>query len=464
MTIWTPDLSGRNGPRYRAIADALAEDVRGGRLTVGTRLPTHRDLAWRLKMTIGTVSRAYAEAERRGLITGEVGRGTYVRRRTTIAPVMPGDVLEESRDPDFIDLSINRPSAPGEGAAIAAALQGLASEPDLATLLDYHAPAGHHEDRIAGAAFLNLCGLAATPEQVVVTAGGQHAMACVIGALTQPGDTLAAEVLTYPGLRAVARLLRLRLVAIAMDEQGLVPDALDAACRAASVRALYTMPTLHNPTTVTMPVARRRALAEVAQRHGVALIEDDVYGFLLDGPLPPLVHYAPQHGIYITSTSKSLVPALRVGYVHAPLAEIEPIAAAVRATVYSAPPLMARIVARWLADGTVTRLAAEKRREMRIRNRRAREMLAGLEISGDPAAAHLWLTLTEPWRADDFAAAARRCGVGIIPAAAFAVTRQPPNAVRICLGAQTTAEQVERGITRLSTLLATLPERYLSVV
>ena len=96
MTNWTPDLSGRNGPRYRAIADALAEDVRGGRLAAGTRLPTHRDLAWRLKMTIGTVSRAYAEAERRGLVAGEVGRGTYVRRLAGIAPIMPGDTPGES--------------------------------------------------------------------------------------------------------------------------------------------------------------------------------------------------------------------------------------------------------------------------------------------------------------------------------------------------------------------------------
>jgi len=464
MTNWTPDLSGRNGPRYRAIADALAEDVRGGRLAAGTRLPTHRDLAWRLKMTIGTVSRAYAEAERRGLVAGEVGRGTYVRRLAGIAPIMPGDTPGESPHPDFIDLGTNRPSAPGEDAAMAAALQGLAAEPDLAGLLDYQAPAGRREDRLAGAALLKLCGLAATPEQVVVTAGGQHAMACVIGALTQPGDTLAAEALTYPGLRALASLLRLRLVAIAMDEQGLVPDALDAACHAGSVRALYTMPTLHNPTTATMPMARREAVAEVARRHRVTLIEDDVYGFLLDEPLLPLAHYAPQHAIYITSTSKSLVPALRIGYVHAPQAEIEPIAAAVRATVYSAPPLMARIVARWVADGTAERLAAEKRRETRLRNRRAREILTGFDITGDPAASHLWLTLPEPWRADDFAAAARRCGVGIVPAAAFAVTRQPPNAVRICLGAQATAEQVERGIARLATLAATSPERYLSVV
>jgi DNA-binding transcriptional MocR family regulator len=180
--------------------------------------------------------------------------------------------------------------------------------------------------------------------------------------------------------------------------------------------------------------------------------------------LPPLAHYAPQHGIFITSTSKSLIPALRIGYVHAPQAKIEPIAAAVRATIYSAPPLMARIVARWVADGTAERLAAEKRSETRTRNRRAREILSGVEVTGDPAAAHLWLTLPEPWRADDFAAAARRCGVGIVPAAAFAVTRQPPNAVRICLGAQTTAERVERGIARLAALLATPPDRYLSVV
>jgi DNA-binding transcriptional MocR family regulator len=224
------------------------------------------------------------------------------------------------------------------------------------------------------------------------------------------------------------------------------------------------MPTLHNPTTATMPVVRRQALAEVAQRYGVTLIEDDVYGFLLDEPLPPLAHFAPQHGIYVTSTSKSLIPALRVGYVHAPQAKIEPIAAAVRATIYSAPPLMARIVARWVVDGTAERLVTQKRTETRARNRRAREILSGVEVSGDPAAAHLWLTLPEPWRADDFAAAARQCGVGIIPAAAFAVTRQPPNAVRICLGAQTTAERVERGIARLAGLLATSSERYLSVV
>jgi DNA-binding transcriptional MocR family regulator len=464
MTNWLPDLTGHKGPRYRAIAEALAEDVGEGRLAAGTRLPTHRDLAWKLRVTIGTVSRAYAEAERRGLIIGEVGRGTYVRQPGGAAAMMPGDILGETRDPDLIDLTINRPVAAGEGVAMAAALERLATEPDLGSLLDYHAPAGRSEDRVAGAAFLKSFGLAASPEQVVTTAGGQHAMACVIGALTRPGDTLAVEALTYPGLRALASLLHLRLAPIAIDDEGLIPEAFDAACRAAPVRALYTMPTLHNPTTATVPVARREALAEMARRHDVTLIEDDVYGFLLDAPPPPLAHYAPERSFYITSTSKSLMPALRVGYVHAPKAKVDPIAAAVRATLYSAPPLMARIVARWIADGTAARLAEEKRAETRRRNSTARRVLAGAGFTGGPAAPHLWLTLPEPWRADDFVAAARRRGVGVIPAAAFAVVRQPPEAVRICLGAQTTAERVEQALVRLAELLASAPERYLSVV
>jgi DNA-binding transcriptional MocR family regulator len=462
MTNWLPDLATRRGPRYRAIADALADDIRSGALPAGTRLPTHRDLAWRLKVTVGTVSRAYAEAARRGLLAGEVGRGTFVRA----AAGTPVAFHPEPQDTgDFVDLGVHRPHGASEAALLAAALRELAADPALDALMEYQPHAGHVAERAAGARWIaRSAALTAKPEQVVVTASGQHAMAAVLAALCEPGDVLAVEALTYPGIRAAASLLHLKTVPVALDEEGALPDAFAALCRTGRVRALYTLPTLHNPTTATMPVERRRSLAEVAERHAVMLIEDDVYGFLAERPLPPLASFAPEHAFYLTSTSKSFLPALRVGYVHCPPALIERVAAAVRATTYTAPPLMARLASRWIEDGTADRLAREKRDEMARRQALAQRLLARWRYRSAPGAAHLWLSLPEPWEGEAFAAAARRRGVGVTPAAAFAVGRHVPRAVRVCIGTPPTADLLERGLTRLAALLAAAPEPYLSVV
>jgi DNA-binding transcriptional MocR family regulator len=462
MTSWMPDLTDHRGPRYRAIAEALADDVRRGTLAAGARLPTHRDLAWRLKVTVGTVSRAYAEAERRGLIAGEVGRGTFVRRPAAPPPlrfhaVAPGG--------DFIDLSVHRPRAAAEASLLAEALTELAGDEDLAALMEYQPHAGRPAERAAGARWIERSGgLAASPDQVVVTTSGQHAMAAVLAALTEPGDTLAVEALTYPGIRAAARLFHLKIVPLALDEHGLVPGALAAACRNGRVRAAYVLPTLHNPTTAILPLDRRRALVEEAMRHDVMLIEDDVYGFLLETPLPSLASLAPEQVFYLTSTSKAFMPALRVGYVHCPAAFVERVADAMRATTYTAPPLMARIASRWIENGTAERLVADKRAEAVLRQAQVRRLLTRQTYRTHPAAAHLWLSLPEPWRAEDFAAAARRRGVGITPAAAFAAGRQIPNAVRLCIGAPASLAELERGLQRLAELLSAAPEPYRSVV
>ena len=462
MTSWLPDLGVHRGPRYRAIAEALAEDVRRGALPAGARLPTHRDLAWRLKVTVGTVSRAYAEAERRGLISGEVGRGTFVRAAAAPAPLR---LHAAALDEDFVDLGVQRPRAGSEAALLAEALAQLAGAPELAQLMEYQPHAGRPAEREAGALWIERSsGLAAAPGQVVVTASGQHAMAAILAAVAEPGDSLAVEALTYPGIRAVAGLFHLKTVPIALDEQGLVPEALAAACRAGRVRALYTLPTLHNPTTAILPLERRRALAELAMRHDLLLIEDDVYGFLRERPLPPLASLAPDHAFYVTSTSKSFVPGLRIGYARCPPALVERVSAALRALTYTAPPLMARIASRWIEDGSADRLVAEKRAETARRQALACRLLARWRYRSEPGAAHLWLSLPEPWHGEEFAAAAERSGVGVTPAAAFAVGRQVPNAVRLCIGTPPTLAALERGLTRLEALLAAAPARYLSVV
>jgi DNA-binding transcriptional MocR family regulator len=458
MTNWLPDLSRFSGPRYRAIAEALAADIRDGSLVPGTRLPTHRDLAWRLHVTVGTVSRAYAEAERRGLIGGEVGRGTFVRE--AVSARILSFVRPEPERADFIDLSFNYPIVGDEAPALAKVLGRLAGSNDLATLLQYAPSAGRLPDRKAGAAWIARSGLETSAERVVLTNGGQHALATVLSALTRAGDSVATEWLTYPGMRALANLLDLRLVGLAMDSDGLLPDSFEAACRSGALKALYTMPTLHNPTTAIMPEDRRRAIADIARRHGVAIVEDDVYGFLLDAPPLPIANLVPELGFFIGSTSKSMAPGLRVGYVHAPPAWIDRLAAAMRATTYMATPLMAEIASLWINDGVADALVAAKRRAAQTRRHIVETALAGARFRSHPAAFHLLLSLPDNWQADEFAAAARRRGVGLTQAASFAVGRgTAPNAVRLCFGTPAGDQVLERGLRIVAELLAEAPQQ-----
>ncbi|HUN48008.1 MAG TPA: PLP-dependent aminotransferase family protein [Stellaceae bacterium] len=462
MTTWQPDLGSQRRPLYRAIADALASDIRAGRLPVGTRLPTHRDLAWDLKVTVGTVTRAYAEAERRGLISGEVGRGTYVRPAGAAATITP---MAEPPSPDFVDLSVNRPQTTGEAALLAKGLREIVGGDSLETLLQYQPHAGRRVDRAAGARWIARGGVETDEDHVLVTQSGQNAVASVLSAVTQPGDTVACESLTYPGVRSAASLLNLRLAPVAMDAEGLIPDAFAALCRSGAVKALYTLPTLHNPTATVLSDERRQAVAETARAYGVAIIEDDVYGFLLDKAPPPFARLLPELGFYITSTSKSLAPGIRIGYVHAPDSAIERVAAALRATVYMATPLMAALATRCIEDGTAERIVAAKRAETAERQKLTREILGDTRLTGNPAAPHLLLWMPEGWRADTFESAARRQGVGVTPATAFWLGRNaPPNAVRICLGTPPKRADLARALQRIAGLLAREPQSYLSVI
>lgn len=470
MTIWLPNLEQQRGPRYLAIAEAIARDIRAGRLKTGERLPTHRDLAYRIGVTVGTVTRAYAEAERRGLIAGEVGRGTFVREARDRAA---GDPLRESfplqetsvaEDGGPIDLSVNHPVRHADDALLGEALRALADEKGASALLDYQVNRGILRHRAAGAKLIRHNGLEVPPDRVIVTCGAQHAMAVAFTALTRPGDVVLTESLTYPGMKLIAGMLQLRLHGVAMDEHGLKPDALEAACRSLQPKALYCLPTLQNPTAVTMPEARRREIAAICEAHGVAIVEDDIYGFLDEAAPRPLSHYAPALGHYVLSASKCLAPGLRAGFLAVPPGDNAAFAAAVRTTVWMAPPLAVEIAARWIEDGTGERLWTRLRQEAIARQRLVQERLQGFDYKTAPHSLHGWLTLPEPWRASQFAAEARERGVLVTPAEAFVVARPAPQAVRICTGTVQTREQLLRGLDTLLTLLRSTPEEHLSVM
>jgi DNA-binding transcriptional MocR family regulator len=459
--MWVPDIQGRPGPLYLLIADALAEDARSGRLRPGSRLPTHRELAERLGVTVGTVTRGYAEAARRGLLSGEVGRGTFLRGpQPELAPA------PSSSSPGLVDLSLNLPPPLDESQAglLSRTLEALARQ-DVSALLDYATEGAAAAHREAGAAWMRLAGLDADPGRVLVSSGSQHALTVVLSALLRPGDLVLTEALTYPGVKGVARVLNLRLQGVPMDAHGLDPDALEAACRSHAPRALYVIPTIHNPTTVSLGEPRRREIVRVARAHGLTIIEDDVHRLLAEQAPAPLAALFPEGVCYLLGTSKTLAPGLRVGFVHAPEPLTARIAAGIRATTWMAAPLMVEIAARWLRDGTGLRLLKQRRDEARARQRLAAEALSGLRLDAHPTAHHAWLHLPEPWRAESFAAEARRHGVGVTPAQLFQVGRAAaPHAVRLGLGAPRTREELSRGLERLLAALRAPVEAGLMLV
>lgn len=462
MTIWIPEIVENSGPIYLAIADALANDVARGRLEARTRLPTHRDLAYRLGVTVGTITRAYAEAERRGLVYGEVGRGTFVRGQVTgdATHFIPGVEPPSDR----IDLTLNFAFGAQRDQAIARTMAEFSRRPDLSRYLGYLPHRGMLEHRSAAAQWLGRLGLETTAEQIIVTAGGQHGMMTVFSALCRPGDVVLCEQLTYAGMKALANHLELRLHGVAIDEHGLVPAAFDAAIRATHGRIAYVQPTMQNPTGRLMPEERRREIAAVARQHGVVIVEDDVYGPLTSRRMPQIASIAPETTIYLTSTSKCMAPGLRIGYLAAPLPLIERLGLPVRATVWMAPPIEAEIARQWMSDGTVDRIVEELRIESIERQSMASNIL-GINASGYDGCFLIWLPLPRGWRVSEFVAECGRQGVDISGADSFAVEPLPiPDAVRLCVGAPPTRAVLEKGLHVVRSVLQSAPGRNLSVV
>lgn len=454
--MWTPTLTGRTGPRYLAIADALGDDIATGRLGVGERLPTHRDLADALGVTVGTISRAYGAAIERGLITGEVGRGTFVRGHER----QPGATRLEFRDPSdpsyrsVIDLGLNFLRVPAHDHRIAETLATLSREPALASLFDEYKPqAGLLRHREAGTRWVARSGQTTTPDRVLVCAGAQHALTVAVLGLSRGGDTILTDDVTYPTMITLARVLGRTLRGVAMDDEGLIPEALDAACRAHHPRLLYCMPTVQNPTARVMSIARRERIAEIAGRHRVAVIEDDIYGFLAATRHPALSSYIPELGHLVCACTKPVAPGLRVGFLAVPPGESGRFLEPLWATTVMASPLMAEIAARWIADGTAETMADARRDEARIRQQLARRILHGVELGGDPGAFHLWIPLPGHSSSAAFVAAAQQRGVAVIPGEAFAIDELRPTAVRVSLGPARDHDELSRGLHVIADLL-----------
>lgn len=453
------DLYVPASPKYLALADAVERGVAEGALAPGEALPTQRCLAEALGVTVGTITRAYAETARRGLTVGVTGRGTFVVSARPDVDIPTGDALSVPGEPDLPGDATGR-AGPGRGVhnlgfiapfenlnpSLGEALARLAgtadgvSPRDLRELQRYQRPGGLDRHRAAGARWARRYGAAVAPHELLICAGSQHALLTLLTSLCKPGDRIAAETLSYPLLRQLARRLRLQVIPVRADESGMLPDALEAACRNGGVAAVYLMPTCRNPTTGTIPAARRRELVEVCRRHDALIIEDDVFALSLL-PLngrpdaPPFAALAPERACLIAATSEILGGGLRVAYLCPPQRHMEELEQTIAHTISMVPPLMAELAALWIEDGTADRVLAAKRAEAAARNRLARSALDGFGLETRDTGFFGWLRLPRPWTGAAFADAARRRGVLVAGGEHFLMGHTvPEHGARLALG------------------------------
>ena len=437
---WVPELENGRGPLYRRIAAALARDIHDGKLSAGERLPTHRSLAEALGITSNTVTKAYAEAERNGLVVSRAGRGSYVKG-------FPEQMADAGAHKGLaIDFATNSVSGEHFNPVFNRLLGALSRRESLHGLLDHHPHPGLEHHRAAGARWIGRRGIEAQSNRVVVCNGAQHGLLAGLMAVTRPRDIVLTEKLTYVGVRYIADILQVDLRGIETDDQGLIPEDVEAACQKEKVAAILVNPTNQNPTNAFMSLARRQELIEIARKAGALLVEDDIFGHVTNHDVPPIAALAPDRCIYVCGLSKSIATGLRVGYVLPPPALVSRVVDSLDTMHWSSPVLMGELATLLIEGEQADEIIAWHQSKALERNRMAR-----LALKLDPERAmpsyHLWVPLPEPWRPAEFVAELKDHGVMAVPAEQFAVSRGPvPDAVRLAFGSIKTNEKLQDGL------------------
>ncbi|WP_085102408.1 PLP-dependent aminotransferase family protein [Desulfovibrio gilichinskyi] len=450
MTKWNPILEGEEGPKFRALADAIERDIFSGKLKPGDKLPTHRELADELEINVSTVTRGYVEAERRGLISGTVGRGTFVASDARVSSSM---VSFEPHAPGLIELGPAN-SFYELDPDIQEGMKRLIRRKNSNVFMRYTDPRGLPEHRAIGAEWCKRYRFEVTPDDVLICSGAQHALTCCLTGLFRAGDRIATDSLIYPGLKTLAAMLGIRLVPVAMDKEGMLPDALDAVCRREKITGLYLMPEFQNPTTACMSAFRRETIALIARKHGLIIIEDDAYALTVQSSLSPVSSLAPENSVHIAGLSKSLAVGLRVAFMSSPKSLRDKLSHAILNTVWMTPPLNAELATEWIKDGTADRVIKLKQNEAEKRFSVIKDLLSGLTYFGKPTGLFIWLQLPEPWRGYTFEARARESGVNIFGAEKFAVGDSVvPAMARISLSGTRTTDELLQGLNILLEIL-----------
>jgi DNA-binding transcriptional MocR family regulator len=414
-------LQSGEGLKYRLLAKTLAQMIKDGTYAPGEKLPAHRALSGSLGVTPGTVSKAYGELAELGLAVSIVGGGTFVSRVAGGNDRTEFRVYTEGED-EITDLSQNFAIPTNISDIYKTTVETLADDHETFDELQQYAPElGHLRHREAGASWISHDNFRASPQQIICTNGAQHALLCSLMATVKHGSVIATEKFTYPGLISVCRALGIKLIGLEMDEQGLDPASLEAACSRKKISALYCTPTIQNPTTSVMGIERRQDIARICAQSNILLIEDETHSCLLQSRLQPIGAFVPELSIILSSLSKAVMTGLRVGYVHAPKRLIQRIGSMVRTTCWMTSPPALQLATYWITNGISAQLTRRQLDEIANRKSLVSSILAEFDVITHPNSPHFWIKVPESWRASEISAQLRKKGCLVAPVEAFSV-------------------------------------------
>ncbi|MBO6824786.1 MAG: PLP-dependent aminotransferase family protein [Sneathiella sp.] len=453
--------------KTKDVISLLDQRIMDGSLKAGERLPTHRDMAWDLKCSVGTVSRAYAELERRGLTTAHVGRGTFV---APPARAEDGNVrflpVAELDAPDKVDLSLNRFFHPAAQGTFQRLISDLSHRIPQNGYRDYIDSRGREQDIYWGARWVGRLAGPIPEEHLMVTQGAQSAMFLSLGALCNPGDSIAIEAYGYPGIKAAAQAQKLKTLTVEMDEEGMKPDHLASICEKGLISAIVTVPTNHNPTGTTLPLHRRQQIVEIAKKYDIPIIEDGVYAPFHNRDLPTFYELDPEHGIFLTSFSKVFSPGLRVGYIAAAERYIKKLATRMTAMSWMTSPILLDIANQLISSNIISRHQQDLWEEGKQRYQRACSLLKNWlpdhQRRGKPFLSHLWLPVPANLVLTEMLERCQDAGLQLIGGDRFSLNNQQNAAfVRICLMGESSLPRMEMGLKQLRNVLEAAGEQEL---
>ncbi len=438
MKQWNPSLRPNGKPRYLELANAIKIDIESGILRGGDRLPSQRSVAQLLGLDFTTVSRGYSEAVKRGYIESFVGRGTFVRESNDdVEDPDPRRALEE-------DPMMNMPPEPDHPDLVARMTQGLQHvSANLVPLLRYQSVTGSTQDREMAVTRMAENGLNTSFERMAITPGAHASVLAILTFLSDPGQSLLCEAVTYAGIRAIAAQLGLRLIGDEMDEHGILPDALERSIAEHYPSALYLNPTLQNPTTHTVPAERREKIAQILCAHDIPVVGDDACCFVASSAPPPISHLTPKLGWHVAGLSKCFGAGLRLALTTVPEGQNKGLFyQALRTGNVMTSPISTALMSRWIKDGTASALQTHIRNAANERQKLASELLEGCVFRGQPDAFNIWLDLPEGTTRAEVMARMTNRQIGIMPSDAFSISAPPTEAFRVCLGGPITTSQL----------------------